>query len=59
MKIEITAVPTSKKGTVWLQVKSLEAINEALVGDVFDCTYVGKAEKKGKKEVEDKDGKND
>lgn len=37
MKIEITKVSVSKKGTVWIQGKALNASEELKEGDVFDC----------------------
>lgn len=38
MKLEITKVSVSKKGTVWIQGKALYASEDLKEGDTFDCT---------------------
>lgn len=37
MKLEVTSVSVSKKGTVWMQVKLVEG-ETPTTGEVFECT---------------------
>ena len=47
MKIEITQISVSKKGTVWIQAKELEVgPDDYKVGDVLECEVKPKEEKK-------------
>lgn len=39
MKIEVTSVSVSKKGTVWIQAKQIAGEGQPVPGEVFDCTY--------------------
>lgn len=49
MNIEITKISVSKKGTVWIQAKALDAGEELKEGDKFECHKVEVEEKKEEK----------
>lgn len=54
MKIEVTSVSTSKKGTCWIQAKLIEGTIRPSVDEFYDCKYDQETTRRGGKQQEEK-----